>query len=298
MAPVSTETTLQPRVLSENRSKDGRKLTVMDTTWRGNNKHTISLPAIEVDGDVYAQRKVLKEHLAGVFQFWGKRGYGEGLAGHITAMDPVKKDHYWMNPFGTHFSQITASKLVLVGPDGQVSEDGAQLPIIEAGFMIHSAVHKARPDAIAVAHCHAIHGKAWSIFGKPIEMLTQDSCLFYNNLSVYNNFGGVVLEPEEGVNIAKAMGPTAKACILQNHGLLTVGRTVFECLYLFESLERQCQVQLLVEAAASSGLKKSYISEKDAAYTAANTQYWEINHRAMLTEYNLLLEEKQGKFLE
>lgn len=78
-----------------------------------------------------------------------------------------------MNPFAKHFSTIKASDLVLVDSEGYVTEGGAQLPINEAGFMIHSEIHKARPDVIAAAHTHSVHGKTWSAFGKPIEMLTQ-----------------------------------------------------------------------------------------------------------------------------
>lgn len=116
---------------------------------------------------------------------------------------------------------ITKSMLVLVDEHGNISSEGAQLPINGAGFNIHTAIHAARPDVNAAAHCHSVHGKTWSAFGRPIDMLVQDSCSFYNNLAVYNNFGGVVFAKEEGENIAKAIGPTAKNCILQNHGLLT-----------------------------------------------------------------------------
>ena len=78
-----------------------------------------------------------------------------------------------MNPFAKHFSTIKASDLVLLDADGFVVEGGAQLPVNEAGFLIHSEIHKARPDVVAAAHTHGIHGKTWSSFGKPIEMLTQ-----------------------------------------------------------------------------------------------------------------------------
>lgn len=170
-----------------------------------------------------------------------------------------------MNPFAVHFSSITVSKLVLVGPDGYVAPEGAQLPINTAGFHIHSAIHHARPSIQAAAHCHSLHGKAWSVFGKKIDILTQDSCLFYDNQGVYEAFGGIVLAAEEGENIAKALGPKVsptrmqlernrriaadsrtiaptqhKTCILQNHGLLTLGDTVDECVYLFSARESPC----------------------------------------------------------
>jgi hypothetical protein len=84
-----------------------------------------------------------------------------------------------------------------------------------------SAIHDARPDIVAAAHCHSLYGKSWSAFGRPIDILQQDGCLFHDNLSVYANYGGIVLAAEEGGNIAAALGPKHMACILQNHGLLT-----------------------------------------------------------------------------
>lgn len=78
-----------------------------------------------------------------------------------------------MNPYAKHFSAMKASDLVLVDQDGYVTEGGNQAPINEAGFMIHSEIHKARPDVVAAAHTHGVYGKTWSAFGKGIEMITQ-----------------------------------------------------------------------------------------------------------------------------
>jgi len=232
------------------------------------------------------------------FRYWGKLGFGEGATGHITVRDPVLPDHYWMNPFGVHFSCINKSKLVLVGPDGYVTPHGAQLPINTAGYIIHSAIHEARPDVVAAAHCHSLYGKAWSVFGRPIDILQQDGCIFHHNLSVYANYGGVVLAAEEGHNIAAALGPKNKACILQNHGLLTLGKTIDECVYLFGLLDKHCHLQLMVEAAAANGIPKSIISTEDAEYTAKTTGYWETMYLSFQTEYELLLEETNGAFLK
>lgn len=78
-----------------------------------------------------------------------------------------------MNPFAKHFSLMKASDLVLVDANGYVVEGGNQAVINEAGFMIHSEVHRARPDVMAVAHTHGVYGKTWSAFGQPVEMITQ-----------------------------------------------------------------------------------------------------------------------------
>ncbi|KAI5474761.1 arad-like aldolase/epimerase [Pseudohyphozyma bogoriensis] len=264
-------------------SLEGLSDNPLDRTWRGNAEGTIDLlqkaPRFSDDMDgKLAERKWIKEHMAAAFQFWGKRGFGEGISGHITVRDPILTDHYWMNPIAVHFSQVKVSNLVLVGPGGYVSKEGggAQLAINTAGYFIHTAIHRARPEVKAAGHCHSLYGRAWSVFGKPVDILTQDSCLFHGNQGVYSNFGGIVLAKEEGENIAKAMGSEYKTCILQNHGLLTVGETVDEMVYLFSALENQCRIQLMVEAASEKqGLTKEHIDPVDAEFTAKTLQHWE-----------------------
>lgn len=100
-------------------------------------------------------------------------------------LDPVLKDHFWINPFAKHFSLMKASDLVLVDSEGYVCEGGNQAVINEAGFMIHSEIHKARPDVVAAAHTHGVYGKTWSAFGKPIEMISQGRLFFLLFLSLW-----------------------------------------------------------------------------------------------------------------
>ncbi len=112
-----------------------------------------------------------------------------------------------------------------------------------------------------------IAGRAWSAFARPLDMLTQDVCNFHEALAVYANYGGIVFGAEEGLRIAEALGPTNKAAILMNHGLLTVGATVDEAGWLFGLLDRSCAIQLQVEAACAGGrLEKHVISDEEAAY--------------------------------
>jgi len=101
---------------------------------------------------------------------------------------------------------------------------------------------------IAAAHAHSVYGKAWSSLGRPLDPLTQDSCAFYGDHVLFDDFTGVVLDTEEGKRIAHALGDN-KAAILRNHGNLTVGRSVDEAVWWFVTMERTCQAQLLAEAA-------------------------------------------------
>jgi ribulose-5-phosphate 4-epimerase/fuculose-1-phosphate aldolase len=111
-------------------------------------------------------------------------------------------------------------------------------------------VHAARPDVIAAAHAHAIYGKSWSSLRKPLDPLTQDSCAFYDDHAVFEDYTGVVLDVEEGKRIAHALGER-KAVILSNHGNLTVGHSVDEAVWWFITMERTCQAQLLAQAAGT-----------------------------------------------
>ncbi|KAK3209006.1 hypothetical protein GRF29_69g420499 [Pseudopithomyces chartarum] len=125
-------------------------------------------------------------------------------------------------------------------------------------------------------------GKAWSAFGRPLEMINQDVTYFYGDAqAVYEDFGGVVLSEAEGKKLAAALGPKGKGLILQNHGLLTVGGTVDEAAYLYTLMEKSCEVQLKVEAAAANGLPKKIVDDEAAAYTfkmASDPEalYWEF----------------------
>jgi ribulose-5-phosphate 4-epimerase/fuculose-1-phosphate aldolase len=187
-----------------------------------------------------------KQRLAAAFRLFARYGFDEGVAGHITARDPEKPDHFWVNPFGMYFGQIRASDLILVNHEGDVVE--GKLPVNAAAFAIHSQVHAVRPDVVAAAHAHSMYGKSWSSLGRLLDPLTQDSCAFFEDHALFDDYTGVVLDTTEGRRIARTLGEK-KAIILRNHGLLTVGRTVDEAIYWFLALERSCQAQLLAEAA-------------------------------------------------
>jgi ribulose-5-phosphate 4-epimerase/fuculose-1-phosphate aldolase len=192
------------------------------------------------------ERRHLKQRMAAAFRLFDRFGFNEGIAGHLTARDPERPDHFWVNPFGMSFGLIRASDLILVNHDGEVVE--GQWPANQAAFAIHSQVHQARPDVISAAHTHSKHGRARSTLGRLLEPLTQDSCAFFEDHVLFDDFTGVVVDPEEGKRIAHTLGEH-KAAILRNHGLLTVGHTVDEAAWLFITMERTCEVQLLAEAA-------------------------------------------------
>ncbi|MGH8917816.1 MAG: class II aldolase/adducin family protein [Acidimicrobiales bacterium] len=202
-----------------------------------------TMPTFDSAGE---ERLYRKQRLAAALRLFSRFGFNEGIAGHITARDPERPDHFWVNPFGMHFGHISVSDLILVNDAGEVVE--GDRPVNTAAFAIHSQVHAARPDVVAAAHAHSIYGKSWSSLGRLLDPITQDVCAFYGDHSLFDDYTGVVLQTEEGKRLAHALGDH-KAVILRNHGLLTVGHSVDEAAWWFVTMERSCQAQLLAEAA-------------------------------------------------
>lgn len=269
------------------------KLGALGKTASGKTLKIRSYPKFE---NLKDERLYRKQHMAAAFRELADRGFDEGVAGHISVRDPILTDHFWLNPLSMHFSLIKVSDLILVDEDGTVVMGDE--PINAAAFAIHSAIHKARPDVHAAVHAHSVHGKAFSVFGRELDMMTQDSLRFYKSHAVYDNFGGVVLDPEEGRRIAEALG-NGKAVILQNHGLLTCADSVDAACFWFLSLERTCQAQLLADAAANDkpGYRKIMISEEEAAASyeqvGTNAKGW----LAFQPYYDAQLAKTGGSFL-
>ncbi len=196
---------------------------------------------------------------------FGRFGFSEGVAGHITVRDPEFPDHFWVNPFGMSFRHIRQSDLLLVNHQGDVVY--GTKPVNRAAFVLHAAIHSARPDVIAAAHAHSPYGKSFSSLGIPLAPLTQDACIFYNDHTLISEHGGaVVFEVEAGRDFAAAF-PKGKAAIHQNHGLFTVGESVDEAAFWFISMERSCQAQLMAMAAGDP----IEIRDEYASYTAQQT---------------------------
>jgi len=208
-----------------------------------------------------------KTRLAGALRLFGRFGFSEGVAGHITVRDPEFPDHFWVNPFGMSFRHIRQSDLILVNHEGEVVY--GDHAVNRAAFVIHSAIHQARPDIDAAAHAHSPYGKSFSSLGIPLAPITQDACIFYEDHTVIAEQGGaVVFDVDAGKELASKF-PSGKAAIHRNHGLFTVGQTVDEAAFWFISMERSCQAQLLAMAAGDP----IEINHEYATYTREHTAF-------------------------
>ncbi|KAL2817960.1 class II aldolase/adducin N-terminal [Aspergillus cavernicola] len=288
---------MTPAAITESAHADGSSTVPKDTHVSSNvtpleamGHKNVALPKIPVFESFAAQRQWQLEHMVRAFHVFAREGYAEGISGHISVRDPEFEDRFWINPLAVHFGMMQVSDLICIDMEGNVVDGNTSVPANAAGVSIHTACHLARPDVHAICHTHSLYGRAWSVFARRLEMLSQDACYLYNAHSVYESFGGIALSADEGKQIAAALGSQNKACILQNHGLLTVGGTVDEAAYLFLCMERSCKGQLLIEAAAANGIPKRLISHEEAEYTFRmasdpQTLYWEFQPHLRYEEY-------------
>ena len=126
-----------------------------------------------------AERAHSLQRLAAACRIFGRRGFSDGLLGHVTLRDPELPDHFWVNPVGIAMHQVKVSQLVQVDPQGQVVRGSGMVNPV--GLLLHTAVHRARPEVNAVCHAHALHASTWSSFERLLDPITQDACIFFEN---------------------------------------------------------------------------------------------------------------------
>ena len=209
----------------------------------------LDLPGLPESPDsLEAERLRRRRALAITFRVFARYGYDEGIAGHATARDPEFPGRFWVNPYAVHFSRIKVSDLLLIDESGRVLEGERRTN--KAAFWIHSPIHRARPDVVAVAHAHTIHGRAFGSLNKTLDPIVQESCAFYDDHVLFGEYKGLVLEQAEGERIAGLLGGR-RAAILRHHGLITVGGSVEEAAWWFITMDRACQMELLARAAGT-----------------------------------------------
>ena len=165
------------------------------------------------------------------------------LAGtHISVRVPGPEEHFLLNPFGMLFDEITASSLIKVDVEGNVVS-GKSDQLNFAGFVIHSAIHMARPELICVMHTHTRANNGVGMLKEGLLPLTQKALLMYHYVR-YHDFEGAALNTGERERIVADMGEEGRCMILRNHGALTVGRSVGEAFCWMYKLEMACQQQV------------------------------------------------------
>jgi ribulose-5-phosphate 4-epimerase/fuculose-1-phosphate aldolase len=204
--------------------------------------------------------------LAACYRLVHHYGMDDLVYNHISARVPGEEGHFLLNPYGMTYDEVTASSLVKVDFDGNIVQDsGTGYGINHAGFVIHSAVHRGRPDVACVIHTHTPAGMAVSAMECGLLPLTQNA-MFFSGVG-YHDYEGPAVDLDEQKRLVSDLGGHV-AMILRNHGLLAVGATIPEAFVTLYWLERACQAQAL----AVSSNKPLRIPEGDVV-SKTNDRY-------------------------
>ncbi len=194
---------------------------------------------------VSAEEWALRCDLAACYRLVAAYGWSDLVFTHISAKLPESvtggEHQFLINPYGLMFDEITASSLVKVDMACNKLHD-SPFPVNPAGFVIHSAVHEARPDAVCVLHTHTRAGVAVSAQQHGILPISQQSTFVLSSLA-YHDYEGVAFRPDEKPRLQADLGQ-ANYLVLRNHGLLTVGRSIPDAFLSMYTFENTCRIQV------------------------------------------------------
>jgi ribulose-5-phosphate 4-epimerase/fuculose-1-phosphate aldolase len=220
--------------------------------------------------------------LAACYRLAARFGMTDLIYTHISARVPGPEHHFLINAFGLLWDEITASALVKVTLDGEVVEDETGSGINRAGYVIHSAVHRARPEVNCVMHTHTQAGIAVAAQEQGLLPISQHAMRFANGIG-YHDYEGLALDVDEQARLVRDLGER-KAMILHNHGLLVCGESVAEAFDLMYYLERACRIQVTALAGnAKLRFPPAAVAEKTAR------QFKGLPYKATKTEWKALL---------
>jgi len=206
----------------------------------------------------------LRVDLAACYRLVALAGWDDLVFTHISARVPGPEHRFLINPYGMTFDEITASSLVLVDGHG-VKQSESPHPVNPAGFVIHSAVHAARPDIACVLHTHTVAGIAVAAQAGGLLPLSQQATIALASLG-YHGYEGIALHDDEKPRLQRDLGEH-NALILRNHGLLTVGATIADAFLQMFNLQRACEIQI---AAQASGAELVSVDVRIVAGVKAN----------------------------
>jgi ribulose-5-phosphate 4-epimerase/fuculose-1-phosphate aldolase len=226
---------------------------------------------------VSADEWQLRVDLAAAYQLAAIFRWTDLIYTHFSARLPGH-DEFLINPYGLMFEEITASNLIKIDHDGKVLDDPLGLGYNAAGFVIHGCVHQARPEAGCVIHTHTRAGVAVSAMKCGLLPISQHA-MFVQRDVAYHDYEGIALDMDERARLAKDLGKTAKAMILRNHGLLTLGTTVREAFEVMYYLDCACQIQIDACAGGLDNVLQMSQQAGDTAFRQFNRADRPSNHK-------------------
>ena len=188
----------------------------------------------------------LRLRLAAAYRIFAMLGWVEMIYNHITVRLPDADGQFLINPFGLHYSEVTASNLVKIDTEGRVIGE-SRWPVNPAGFTVHSAIHRGIADAHCVMHTHTTNGMAVASLRDGLSPTNFYAAQLHGGVA-YHDFEGITVEEGEKQRLVASIGKK-RAVILRNHGLLAWGPTVQEAYMTLWTLQRACDVQIAASAA-------------------------------------------------
>ncbi|WP_116140420.1 class II aldolase/adducin family protein [Trinickia diaoshuihuensis] len=189
--------------------------------------------------------RALRVQLAGTYRIFAMLGWTELIYNHITVRVPGPGKQFLINPFGLHYSEVTASNLLKIDLDGNLVEPSAHR-FNPAGFVVHAAIHRALADAHCVMHTHTTAGLAVACSEQGLENTNFYSAQI-EGMVAYHDFEGITVRADEGPRLVADLG-TRRLMILRNHGLLAIGSTIAQTFARLWTLNRACEIQLATAA--------------------------------------------------
>ena len=220
-----------------------------------------SLKVPRVREQVGDEEWAVRVDLAACYRLVARFGWEDLIFTHNSARVPGAEDHFLLNPFGLAFDEITASNLLKVDVDGNLVMD-SPYEYLDAGFVIHSAIHMARPDLKCVMHTHTTAGMAVAAQADGLLPVNQKAMPFYNRIG-YHDYEGVADDLDERRRLAANLGDN-KAMILRNHGLLVAGESVAEAFLIMHTLQGACETQIAAQAGGKLHLPPPEVCEHAA----------------------------------
>ncbi len=182
-----------------------------------------------------------RQELASCYRVFDMLGWAEMIFNHITVKLPGDDGAFLINPYGLHFSEVTASNLVKIDIDGNKLDDNPY-PVNRAGFVQHGLFHRHLPDAHAIIHTHTTATMAVCALEGGLQPVNFYACNFMGNLG-YHDFEGVTVRDDEGENLLRNLGDN-RILMLRNHGPVVMGRTLPEAFIKYWVLQRACEIQV------------------------------------------------------
>ncbi|WP_109512246.1 class II aldolase/adducin family protein [Pseudomonas ovata] len=213
----------------------------------------LQLEAVPRHQDPLQERLHRKQRLAASYRLFARYGFEVGLAGHFTARDPLEPEHYWINPLGVPFSQITVSHLLRVNRQGQVVEGEGLLNT--SALELHDGIQQARPEVVGIAHLHGFHGRTWSALGQLFDPITAESGAFIEDQAIFPRHDlrtpeGRLDNDRDRVTAAFVDSFAGNNLLFwQNHGVWTTGESVESAAWRFILAEDVARSHLLARAA-------------------------------------------------